>query len=146
MSATEILPNLWLGSILAAKNKSFFDQNDIHIVINCSTDIPFYSNYTVNVRVPVNDNLKTEEVNKLEKYLPITTDFMNKNLLNGKNILVHCYAGKQRSAAVVAAYLVKFANMSLTDSVQSIQTKRAVAFKPAINFQKALQRFEATLV
>ena len=146
MSATEILPNLWLGSILAAKNKSFFDANNINIVVNCSTDIPFYSNYTVNVRVPVNDNLKPEEIEKLLKYLPITTDFINKNLLNGKNILVHCYAGKQRSAAMIAAYLIKYANMTVADSIQSIQTKRAVAFQPSINFRKSLHQFEAQLV
>ena len=49
MSCCEIIPNLWLGNIKSAQNNNFFEKYNIQIVLNCSTDIPFFSNYTTNI-------------------------------------------------------------------------------------------------
>ena len=42
MSVCEVIPGLWLGNIKIAQNLSFFENNNIHCVINCSKDIPFF--------------------------------------------------------------------------------------------------------
>lgn len=146
MSVSEIIPNLWLGNIIISKNKAFYDEHDIKIVINCSKDIPFYCNYTKNIRIPVDDNLKKEEIDRLYKYLDVTSDYINKQLLKNIPILVHCYAGKQRSASIISAYLMKYASMSLKDSILSIQSKRKQAFEPGINFKQALLKFEKSII
>lgn len=146
MSVCEILPNLWLGNIKCAQNKLFFDTNDIDIVFNCSKDIPFYSNYTKNVRISVNDDLTESEIHRFYFYLSKACDLINENLLDNKNILVHCYAGKQRSAGIIAAYLMKYADMNYNDAIQSIKSKRFIAFTPSVNFEKALRKFENDLL
>jgi len=146
MSACEIVANLWLGNIKASKSSLFFDENNIDVVINCSKDIPFYSNYTENIRIAVDDSLEEEEIEKLYTYMDKATILINTKLLEQKSVLVHCYAGKQRSAAIVAAYLMKYGNLSLNDSLQSIKSKRLIAFTPGINFKNALNKFEKYLL
>lgn len=146
MAVCEILPHLWLGDIRSAKNKSFFDDNNIEIVINCTKDIPFFSNYTTNIRISINDNLEEEEIDKFYLYIDKAVNLINKELLNFKNILVHCYAGKQRSASIISCYLMKYANMSLKESIESVKSKRSVAFTPGINFSKSLLQFEKDLL
>lgn len=145
MSVSEIVPNLWLGSIIIAKNNAFFQDHGIDIVVNCSTDIPFFSNFTKNVRVKVNDNEQLQEMNKMKQYLEVMGDFINRNLQNHKKILVHCYAGKQRSATIIAGYLMKYAEMSLEDAIASIQSKRASAFTPKPNFLQSLEEYKEVL-
>ena len=48
-TATEIIPNLWIGNILNSSNKEFISKIDI--VINCSKNIAFSSNKTKNLRI-----------------------------------------------------------------------------------------------
>jgi len=146
MSVCEIVSNLWLGNILVAKNKMFFDENNIDYVINCTKDVPFYSNYTQNVRISVDDNLKSNEINTMYKYLNRAADFIHNKLQDNKTILVHCYAGKQRSASIICGYLMKYCNMKCKDAITAIKSKRLIAFTPAINFQQALYKFEKDLI
>ena len=77
-----------------------------------------------------------DEINKLYNYLDKESDLIYKHLQNNQSILVHCYAGKQRSASIIVAFLMKYARMSLNDSIMSIRTKRLTAFNPSINFIK----------
>jgi len=142
MSVCEILPNLWLGDINSSKNKCFFDDNNIDIVMNCTKDIPFYSNYTKNIRISIDDNLENSEIDKLYLYLDKAVDLLNMELLNNKNILIHCYAGKQRSASIICSYLIKYANMSLLESIEAIKSKRLIIFTPCINFRNSLIKYE----
>jgi len=145
MAVSQILSNLWLGDIRIAKNKLFFNENNINIVINCSKDIPFYSNYTENIRISVDDSLEDKDINLLYKYIPKAVEYINNNIIESKNILVHCYAGKQRSASIVVAYLMKYGNMNLKDSILAICSKREIAFTPGINFKKTLIKYEKSL-
>jgi dual specificity phosphatase 12 len=146
MACCEIIPNLWLGNIKIAQNNNFFEKYNIDCVINCSTDIPFYSNYTDNIRISINDNLKSSEIDKMYSYLDKASDIINKYLLLNKKILVHCYAGKQRSACVIAAFLIKYAGMTLKNSIIAIKSKRLISFTPDINFLESLKRFNNDLL
>jgi atypical dual specificity phosphatase len=138
--ATQIIPNLWLGNIIDSRNSEFLKQIDV--VINCSTNIPFYSKDTQNIRIRVEDNLEKEEIENMFKYLDNTADFLHKTLLENKAIFVHCYAGKQRSATVICAYLMKYLKLSYKDTTELMQTKRLVIFTPLPNFDVALKQFE----
>ena len=142
MAVCEILPNLWLGDIRSARNKAFFEDNNINIVINCSKDIPFYSNYTKNFRISIDDNLEKSEIDRFYLYIDKAVNLINNEILNSKNILVHCYAGKQRSAALVSAYLMKYGNISLKEAIDSVKSKRLIAFTPGVNFENALVKYE----
>lgn len=138
--ANEILSGLWLGNIVDAKNKEFI--NSLDMVINCSKDIPFLSKNTKNIRIPVDDNLEEKEIKNLFKFLPKVTSYIHSALNNNKNILVHCYAGKQRSASVIVAYLIRYLNISLEKAILLVKSKRIIIFTPCINFKRALLKFE----
>ena len=93
-------------------------------------------------RLVVNDNLEKAEIDRLFNYLDKAVDLINENLLLNKVILVHCYAGKQRSASLIAAYLMKYAQMTYLEAINVIKSKRFIAFTPGINFKDALIRYQ----
>ena len=141
--ATEILNGLWLGNILDTKNPEF--MKNIDIVINASTDIPFTSDKSKNIRIKVKDNLEKEEISKMYNYLDNISKYIYDCLMENKIIFVHCYAGKQRSATIICAYLMKYLNLSYKESSDLMKTKRIVVFTPLPNFDSALRLYEDKL-
>jgi protein-tyrosine phosphatase len=141
--ANEIIPNLWLGNIIDSKNDEFI--KDMDIIINCSKDIPFQNPNKKNIRIFVEDNLEKVEIINLYRHLDKITKYMHTNLINGKKILVHCYAGKQRSASIVVAYLMRVCNIPLTHAIELLKSKRIIVFNPLCNFEGALKLFEENL-
>jgi len=59
-------------------------------------------------------------------------------------VLVHCHAGMQRSAAVVAMYLIAQKDMKYEEAKAYIQQRRSIAFRQKANFEKAIRGFEQT--
>ncbi len=143
MSANEIIPNLWLGNIKDSANKEFIDKMDI--IVNCTKDIPFFNNTKKCIRIPVEDNLEKVEIANLYKFLDKITTFIHTQLRQGKKVFVHCFAGKQRSASVITAYLMKYTGLSQTQVIELIKTKRTIVFEPLCNFDSALKVFEMDL-
>ena len=145
MSLCEIIPNLWLGNIIAAKSSKIIIENKINIIVNCSNNIPFYHETTKNYRIAVDDNLEKDQIDKLYKYIPKIIPIIHNHLLNNDKILVHCYAGKQRSASIICSYLLKYTDMKLSQCIEIIKTKRLKAFSPEINFLDALIKYKNDL-
>jgi len=139
-SANEVLTGLWLGNIIDSENKKFL--KNIDVVINCSKDIAFSASYTNNIRIPIEDDLQKREMIKLYKLLPEITRKIHDYLSNNKKILIHCYAGKQRSAAVIVAYCIRYLGFSLNDAVTLLKTRRKIVFTPFLNFKASLVLFE----
>ena len=145
MSATEILPNLWISGIVGVRSNTFYKNNNIKCVINCSKDLPFFSSDTLNIRIPVHDNLKKIEIQNLYKYMEKATNIIHSHFKKNQAVVVHCYAGKQRSASIIVAYLIKYGNMSIEDAVNSIKSKRVYVFTPCNNFIEAIKLFKKNL-
>ena len=147
MAAHEIVPYLYLGDINASKSRRFFDEKRIKALINCSKDIPVTYSNVQHMRVPVNDTLKTADTECMIKYLPTAVAFVFKSVfIDKKPILVHCYAGMQRSACVVVCFLMKYYNMTPLDAINYVLSKRPVAFHNGnnVNFEEAMQWFYNT--
>jgi len=142
-TANEIFTNLWLGDIRDSRNSEFI--NSIDVVINCTKNLPFINNSKKSIRVSVEDNLEKEEIASLYKYLEPITKFIHVQLVNNKKVFVHCYAGKQRSASVVCAYLMKFMDLSYKESTGLIKSKRYHIFTPLPNFDAALRIWEKNI-
>ncbi len=60
--------------------------------------------------------------------------------------MIFCYKGRQRSATLIAAFLMEYTKISWENSVKMIQTKNPEAFKPQINFAKSLIQFSKSVI
>ena len=130
---------------MASMDESFLRQNGIETIFNCTKDLPFHSSMRRRYRVPVDDNLEEEEIRNMELW---SFEIIYKLLLEykqGNTILIHCAAGMQRSAAVVAMFLMVFTGMKHEDAMQYIKERRPIAFFKNANFLKSIQGFEKNI-
>tara|TARA_B100000131_G_C17956627_1_gene548685 strand:+ start:436 stop:879 length:444 start_codon:yes stop_codon:yes gene_type:complete len=141
MSVKEIIPGLWLSDKNISLNKQFFKDNQIDIVINCSKDLQFIDLDIEKVRLKIHDNLQDDEIINMYHNLDYITKYIYNNLLLCKNILVHCYAGKQRSATVIIAYLLRYSKLDLNKCIELLKYKKENVFTPSINFIDALKLY-----
>lgn len=141
-NANEIIPRLWLGNAKAAHDVAFLKSKNIYTVFNCTKDIPFNTAAKRCYRVPVDDNLKTEEIRNMELWSFETISKLCQEYRSGATILVHCAAGMQRSAAVVAMFLLATAKIPADEAMAHIRSKRPIAFMPMANFATAIKGFE----
>jgi protein-tyrosine phosphatase len=142
--AHEILPGLWLGNRIAALNDRWLKQQEISVVFNCTKDLPFSPVIKKQYRLPVDDNLKAEEIRNMtlwshEAVYKVLAEY-NKN----QKVLVHCAAGMQRSATVVGMLLIALKGMTWQQVINYIQGIRPIAFRDQANFKDSLIAFDTS--
>lgn len=129
----EILPGLFLG------NKYASYLRDFDLIINCTPDLNIDKPC---IRFPIDD---------CSKYaIDYFYQMQDKNILHlihyhlntNKTVLVHCAAGIQRSATLVASYLIKYFGIDKFNAIQFIKNKRPIAFTPVVNFDLTLSLIE----
>lgn len=142
-AAQEIYPGLWLGDLTAAHNLEFLQRNQITCIINCSVKLPFAQTGKGchQYRIPVRDNLRLDQIYLMYQVLDKAVAVIVKHL-GVDNILVHCHAGRQRSVSVILAFLIKCGQMDLKEALACVQSKRAVAGQPKLNFYQALEQYQ----
>jgi dual specificity phosphatase 12 len=140
--AHEILPRLWLGNAKASMDDPFLRQNQIQVVFNCTKNYPFSPSIPIPYRVPVDDNLKEEEIRNMELWSSEVAYRILSEYQQGRTILVHCAAGIQRSAASVAFFLIAYRSMHTNEAIAFIQSRRPIAFRPRPNFLRAIESFD----
>ena len=74
----------------------------------------------------------------LKQIVPILNKHMDKN----KTILIHCRAGAQRSATVMASLFMYRYKLTKWRAIQLIRSHRLVAFLPMPNFIQSLDIYE----
>ena len=140
-NADEILPGLWLGNSQSSQDEVFLRTHNIESVFNCTKNLPFHPTIRNRFRVPVDDNLQEEEIRNLELWSYEAIYKLLREVKKGKGVLVHCAAGMQRSAAVTAMFLVATQGMNWEEARRYIKQRRAIAFFPTANFEKAIVGF-----
>ena len=140
--AHEIVPGIWLGNRRAALNDKWLAEKHISVVFNITKDIPFSPTIKKQYRVPINDNLEPEEIRNMTLWSHEILYNLIKEHNAANNILVHCAAGMQRSAAVIAMYLIVKNGLSWNQGVLYIQKIRPIAFRPGINFKDSIVAFD----
>ena len=105
----EILPNLWIGNNELLKYK---DKLNIDYIINCSKDLHFLGKYN-QYKMDMKNNLEKYEIIKMYEYLNETSEFINKKLLANNSVLVLCETSNQKSASIIAAYIMKYGKINL---------------------------------
>ena len=135
---------LWLGDHRVARDIEWMERNHIHTVINCTDIIPFYNPATHNIRLSVCDNSSHEMNRKMAAKLPRLTKRIATLLQERKSILVHCRAGRQRSATVVVAFLMMYGGYTREDGEAFLCSCRPGIFLPYAHFTEAIRKREAT--
>jgi hypothetical protein len=121
MTYNEIIKGLFVGDIKDPEyfRSSYPDGVIINILEGGAID-PERRDY---LWVPLLYPLTTyPKVNKTNKELIMK--LIHENLIQGKNILVHCGAGMERSPLVVACYLKEYHMLSLDEAYKVVKTHR----------------------
>jgi hypothetical protein len=141
-SANEIVERVWLGDYKASQDETFLRANHIDVVINCTKDLPFKMVAPIQYRVPLDDNLEEVEIRNAALWsYEIAYTIMN-HWRKGDRILIHCMAGRQRSACSLAMFLILKEQMTTDQAIGFIRSKRPVAFTPGANFEGSIRSFE----
>jgi len=67
---------------------------------------------------------------------------IHEQVSSSKPVIVHCAMGIQRSASVIACYLLKYGIINgVQDTLDFIRSKRDVAFSTGYNFLPAIKEY-----
>lgn len=142
--AKQIVPGLWIGSEGDSRNASFFKKHGIRFIVNATGNIPMRHPADVTAyRVPVDDHPDQNDL--MLRHLPIVVVAIDDVLKHGQGVLVHCRAGMQRSAGVVAGYLMWKRGMTADQAFEFINNKKHETFWPTPTFDTALRAWETQL-
>ena len=140
---SEITTNLYLTSAYGASNPVALRAKGVTCIINISlsfqTPTPKLRDIEF-IRIAV-DDIPTAQ---LGVYFDRIADKIYSVKKNGGKTLVHCYAGRSRSASSVIAYLMKYEHMTLKQAHSHVRARRAV-IRPNPGFWKQLITFEHRL-
>jgi len=140
--AHRIAPRLWLGDKISALDENFLRDENITTVFNCTKEFPFSPMIGRKYRVPVDDNLQPAEIRNMERWAPEIVYKVVSEYKQGNTILIHCHAGMQRSAAVMAMTLIALTNKTPDEVMNHIRSIRPIAFQPSANFEKSIRGFD----
>ena len=141
-NANEILPGIWLGNKGASQDRIWLHAKQITVIFNCTKDLPFVDTSLTLYRVPLDDNLEPSEIRNLEHWSWEVVYKIHEEHKKGKKILIHCFAGMQRSAAVVAIYLIAMYRCTTAEAIAFIKRRRGIAFFGNTNFFNSIKGFE----
>lgn len=140
----EMWPGLFMGGWPAAAHACRTEMLGPSVyVVNLTNGKPMLSKFGAEIKV--DDDGSPEAMRVMEDVLATTLRGMKEAMDQRMPVLVHCSAGRQRSAAVVAAYLMKFQGWDLDSTITYMKSKKIDAFFPEVNFASVLLRFQQSL-
>ena len=118
----EIVPNIYIGSIHSAFNQEALLNAGITHILNASR-IPatFPKNFTY-----FSIDIRDKDESNILSCIPSSNIFIEAGVDAG-GVLVHCFGGRSRSAALVSAYLMSSRNWTLDRALAVITAARPVA-------------------
>ena len=137
----KIMNNLYLGD---AGFVYMEDLPNFNLIINCCPEIGqlSYSKDTEEIiRLKFHDDV--HDNNKLIQLLETGNilERIHNSIINNKPVIVHCAMGIQRSAAIIACYLIKYYNIAIDKTILYIKYKRPEAFSTGITFEHAMNYY-----
>ena len=118
-----IIPGLFIGSIGAAINKEAMLTKGITHVLCAAGGIKLYHpNDFVYKQVLIADTPGSD----MYSHLGSCCSFIGRAISSGGKVLVHCFAGKSRSATVLASYLMLTKRVDMVTAIDMMRKKRPI--------------------
>ncbi|XP_059051388.1 dual specificity protein phosphatase MPK-4-like [Achroia grisella] len=131
---------LYLGNLACARDYKTLEKLQVtHILTIDVVPLPRTALDHINITFKY---VKLADVPKedLISHLPETNDFIKEAITKGGTVLVHCYFGVSRSAAVVVAYIMEKYGLCYEDAFTLVKSKRRF-ISPNIGFVAQLKLF-----
>lgn len=137
-----VCKGLYIGNRVAASNEKLLKQRKITHILNCSYLLED-AHYPKDFQYLI---LQLEDVGTqdLLTFFPSCFEFIERARKNGR-VLVHCFKGVSRCAAVVCGYLMFKLRISFGEALDVVSTARPTVL-PNRGFIKQLQIFEKLLL
>lgn len=150
-----ILQHLFLGDLIAGNDQDFLEKEQIQCIINLSGCVfpettRFCTEYGIHVlNIKIRDHPR--HTDRFISLIHHVVDLVHHFRCQEKNVLIHCSAGKQRSAVVVVCYLLKYiyhlakccdhnetTTRKILKCIGFVRSKRPVAFQSSIHFLQVM--------
>ncbi|KAI9680539.1 MAG: tyrosine protein phosphatase yvh1 [Caeruleum heppii] len=129
---------LYIGSIIGLRRRRALDEAGITHIISVyrgPLEYELLSSYK-HLHVEVNDL----EDDCIIEHFPTINAFIERALLDGGAVLVHCVMGKSRSAACMVAYLMHKHRLTVQEGLAQIRQSRPMC-EPNRGFMKQLKLY-----
>jgi protein-tyrosine phosphatase len=87
-------------------------------------------------------NALDNENNDLSDNFKSSNEFIENALDNNGKVLIHCMAGRSRSATILIAYLIDILGMDVDNILLAVQNKRKIV-QPNSAFMKQLRKYHS---
>jgi protein tyrosine/serine phosphatase len=144
----ELIPRLYLGNYKSSYDEPFLRKHNIKYIFRVMPE--FDNNKVYNginyIHIPIKDNEMC--LKNLDKLYDYTSDTIAKILLNQYNvgILVHCKRGHHRSAALIAAFFIKYLKINYNTAAKYISRPRPCALRRESCMVVALREYEKNVI
>lgn len=136
----EILPNLYLGCLLCARNRFSLQKLGITHILTIAEFKPYHPEIFSYRTINIEDEASVDIFTHFEE----SVKFLEDAISSGGKVLVHCRAGISRSATMVAAYVMKHKKIPRDESIDFVRERRPRIF-PNPGFYTQLGKWQSIL-
>jgi len=133
----QILSNLYIGNLRAAKNKDHLKKIGVtHILVASAVEPEFPKQFNYKC-INVDDSDDAD----LAQHLNGCFEYIDTALSSGGIVLIHCLVGISRSPSIAIAYLMFKDHLSYDEAAEMVKKKQPL-MEPNIGFVRQLKEFE----
>ena len=141
---SRITDEIWVGSYAEACDEQFLKDRKINHILCCAEEFAVragfpYSDNRTGYKVSLKDDFADEKT--MDLFLEGAAK-LNKWILQGNPVMVHCFAGISRSVSVVITYFMVYKGWSFNSALNHLKHCRAKA-NPHSNYIPILLMIES---
>lgn len=134
---------LYIGSIESLKDATKFDAI---VSLTRADDAAFVKDMLANTKVNhLHIDVDDEENVSIDAHFNDAHKFIEKNLKKGHSVLVHCVAGRSRSATIVSAHLMNAYKLTAIKAIERVKDARP-CIRPNDGFIRQLIDYEKQII